>query len=242
MRPDAILFLVTQPYLSARRFRGLSEGLVTASALPAAVARMEGVGPGPMQALDDLVAAGARAILVQPVGLPFSDSLAAWLPGALARWLSQPRAEAVRVSLAADQAGDRAVLETVAAAALANAATASPIAPEAASITNPGWQEPPPFRHHLLVCSGPRCTFREAGTVRQALDTELRRAGIHDDCLITLTGCLFPCNQGPMVAVYPAGRWYRLESHADVARFATALAVGDPLPELTIHEVHHEIH
>lgn len=240
MRPDAILYLVTQPYLSARRFRALCDGLIAASRLPAAAARMEGVGPGPMGMLDDLVAAGARAILVQPVGLPFSDSLAAWLPGALAHWLSQPRAESVSLSLAADQVGDAAVLAAAAASALANAATARPISPEQACITNPGWQEPPPFRHHLLVCTGPRCTFREAGTVRQALDAELRRAGVHDDCLITLTGCLFPCNQGPMVAVYPSGRWYRLESHADVARFATALAAGDPLPELTIHEVHHE--
>lgn len=242
MRADAVLYLVTQPYLSARRLRALNDGLIAATSLPAAIARMEGVGPGPMAALDSLVANGARAILVQPVGLPFSDSLAAWLPGALAHWLAQPRAEAVVLSLASDQVDDAAVLQTVAASALANAASARPVRQEDASITNPGWQEPPPFRHHLLVCTGPRCTFREAGTVRQALDAELRRAGVHDDCLITLTGCLFPCNQGPMVAVYPSGRWYRLENHADVARFATALAAGDPLPELTILEVHHEAH
>ena len=242
MHPDAVLYLVTQPYLSARRFRALSEGLTAAQRHPSAVARMEGVGPGPMHALDELVAKGARAILVQPVGLPFSDSLAAWLPGALAHWLAQPRAERVDLRLAADQVEEACVLGAVAASALANAVRARPIAPEEASITNPGWQEPPPFRHHLLVCTGPRCTFREAGTVRQVLDAELRRAGIHDDCLITLTGCLFPCNRGPMVAVYPSGRWYRLENHADVARFATALAAGQPLPELTIHEVHHETH
>ncbi len=242
MQPDAVLYLVTQPYLSARRFRALSGGLTRAMSLPSAVARMEGVGPGPMQTLDGLVAAGARAILVQPVGLPFSDSLAAWLPGALAHWLAQPRPQRVAVALAADQVEDEGVLGALAAAALASAACARPVAPEDASITNPGWQDVPPFRHHLLVCAGPRCTFRAAGTVRQALTAELRRAGIHDDCLITLTGCLFPCNQGPMVAVYPSGRWYRLATHADVARFATALAADDPLPELIIHEVHHEAH
>jgi len=229
MRPDAVLYLVTQPYLSARRFRALSDGLRTATALPSAVARMEGVGPGPMRALDGLVAAGARAILVQPVGLPFSDSLAAWLPGALAHWLAQPRAERVAVSLAADQVDDAGVLAAVADAALAGASTARPVAAEDASITNPGWQDVPSFRHHLLVCAGPRCTFREAGTVRQAPDAELRRAGVEDECLVTLTGCLFPCNQGQMVAVYPSGRWYRLQTHADVARFATALAAGEPL-------------
>lgn len=238
MHPDAILYLVSQPYLSARRLRALSAGLTAASPLPAGVARLEGTGPGPMEALDALAGAGARAILVQPVGLPFSDSLAAWLPGALAYWLARQKPGTVTLALAADQVGNAGVLARVAEAALAGAPQARVLAPESASITNPGWQEPPPFRHHLLVCTGPRCTLREAGSVRQALDAELRRAGIHDDCLITLTGCLFPCNQGPTIAVYPAGRWYRLASHADVARFATALAAGEPLPELTIHEVH----
>ncbi|WIY52285.1 (2Fe-2S) ferredoxin domain-containing protein [Devosia sp. YIM 151766] len=242
MRPDAVLYLVSQPYLSARRFRNLSQGLIAASTLPAAIARMEGTGPGPMEALDELVASGARTILVQPVGLPFSDSLAAWLPGALAHWLARPRAEHVALALAADQVDDATVLQALAGSALAKAPAARPIAPEQAAITNPGWQEPPPFRHHLLVCSGPRCTFRQSGTLRQALDTELRRAGIRDDCLITQTGCLFPCNQGPMLAVYPSGRWYRLENHADVARFATALGANDRLSELLIHEVHHEAH
>ena len=240
MQPDAILYLISQPYLSARRYRALCDGLTTATSMQVAVARMEGAGPGPMSALDALVEGGAQRILVQPVGVPFSDSLAAWLPGALAHWLEKQSGTPVSLFLAADQVGTTTVLAAIADAALAGADAAEPIAANNASITNPGWQEPPPFKHHLLVCSGPRCTFRETGTIRQALDRELRRAGVNDECLITLTGCLFPCNQGPVIAVYPAGRWYRLETDADVARFATALAEDDPLPQLTIHEVTHE--
>lgn len=238
--PDAILYLISQPYLSARRFRALRDGLIAATSLHSSVARMEGVGTGPMSALDGLVKNGAKRILVQPVGVPFSDSLAAWLPGALAHWLERQSDPAITLALAIDQVGTTTVLGAIAEAALARADAAEPIAAKDASITNPGWQEPPPFKHHLLVCSGPRCTFRETGTIRQALDRELRRTGVNDECLITLTGCLFPCNQGPVIAVYPAGRWYRLETDADVARFATALAEGDPLPQLTIHEVTHE--
>lgn len=236
MAHDAILYLVTQPYLSAKRLRVLSDGLVAASALPAKVARMEGAGIGPTTALDALVADGYRAILVQPVGLPFSDSLAAWLPGALAHWLKGQGG--VTLSLAGDQVGDTAVLTSVAEQTLANADKAQPVDVSKAALDNPGWQDPPPFKHHVLVCSGPRCTFREAGSVKAALVDALKAAGVYDDCLIALTGCLYPCNQGPIVAVYPAGHWYRLETADDVTRFAQGLANGAPVPQLIIHEVH----
>lgn len=235
MAHDAILYLVTQPYLSAKRLRALSEGLVAASTLPSAIARMEGAGIGPTAALDALVAGGHRCILVQPVGLPFSDSLAAWLPGALAHWLAGQ--EGITLALAADQVADNAVLAAVAQQTMAKADKARPVDPAKAALDNPGWQDPPPFKHHVLVCSGPRCTFREAGSVKSALVEALKAAGVYDDCLIALTGCLYPCNQGPIVAVYPAGHWYRLEASDDVTQFAQGLAQGTPVPQLIIHEV-----
>lgn len=239
MSPDAILYLVSQAYVSAKRLRALKAGLIQATALPARVARMEGAEAGPMSALDELVRNGARAILVQPVGLPFSDSLGAWLSGAIGHWLRMN--PTIEVALAPDQVAADEVLAAVTTAALAHAGKARPVSPDDAELDNPGWQDPPPFRHHLLVCSGPRCNFREAGSVKDALVEALRREGVYDDCLIALTGCLFPCNQGPLVAVYPAGHWYRLVTPEDVARFAAALAAGSSIPELIIHEVrHHE--
>ncbi len=239
MPPDAILYLVSQAYVSAKRLRALRAGLIQATPVPARVARMEGAEAGPMSALDELVRNGARTILVQPVGLPFSDSLGAWLGGAFGHWLAQN--PAIELMLAPDQVGADEVLAAVAQATLAHSDRARRVRPEEAGLDNPGWQDPPPFRHHLLVCTGPRCSFREAGSVKDALVDALRREGIYDDCLIALTGCLYPCNQGPLVAVYPAGHWYRLTSPADVTRFAAALAVGRSIPELIIHEVrHHE--
>ncbi|MFZ5674876.1 MAG: (2Fe-2S) ferredoxin domain-containing protein [Pseudomonadota bacterium] len=239
MSPDAILYLVSQAYVSARRLRALKAGLIQATALPARVARMEGAEAGPMSALDELVRNGARAILVQPVGLPFSDSLGAWLAGAIGHWLRMN--PTIAVALAPDQVAADDVLAAVARAALVQAGKARPVSPDEAKLDNPGWQDPPPFRHHLLICSGPRCSFRAAGSVKDALVEALRRAGVYDDCLIALTGCLFPCNQGPLVVVYPAGHWYRLATSEDVARFAAALAAGTSVPELIIHEVrHHE--
>lgn len=236
MHTDAILFLVSQPYLSGKRLKALRAGLTEACPVPCDIVRMEGVGPGPMTALDALVENGAKNILVQPVGIPFSDSLFAWLPGALAHWQREAGAGDVTLRLARDQVEDAALLKTLAASALT--ADAEVIDPSTGSIDGAGWDEVPPFRHHLLVCIGPRCNFRESGPLKTVLTEELSKAGVSRDCLIATTGCLFPCNNGPVVAHYPAGRWYRLPTRADVSRFVTTvLRDGKSLPELTIHEV-----
>lgn len=238
MATDAILFLVSQPYLKGKRLKALQAGLAAACPVPSAVVRMEGRDSGPMPALDRLAAEGARTILVQPVGVPFSDSLFAWLPGALAHWQRRSGNTAITLRLAADQIGDDTVLAAIAGSALANSEGATLIDPQAGSIDGAGWDEVPAFRHHLLVCTGPRCNFRESGSLRTVLAEELTRAGLARECLVATTGCLFPCNNGPVVAHYPAGRWYRLQTPSEVARFVSGvLKGGETLPDLIIHEV-----
>lgn len=235
--PDAILFLVSQPYLSGKRFKQLQAGLSEASALPSAVVRMEGAGQSAMDALDRLVANQARDILVQPVGLPFSDSLMAWLPGALGAWQRDAGIDGLRLSLANDQIGEDAVLSALVTSALAGAEDARPVDVENGSIDGKGWDDVPPYTDHLLVCTGPRCTYRRAGLLRDVLNSELSRQGVMRQTLVATTGCLFPCNKGPMVAHYPAGRWYALDTESDVATFVeTVLVKRRPLPQFLIHE------
>src|SRR5690606_38051401 len=78
------------------------------------------------------------------------------------------------------------------------------------SLGKPGWSQPPPFRHHLIVCTGPRCHFRGAPNLKLALSEELAHTGLAAECLVATSGCLYPCNQGPLLAAYPRGEWYRL--------------------------------
>lgn len=237
MTPDAVLFLISQPYLMGKRFKALQAALVRACPIPCAVVRMEGREAGPMTALDALVGEGAQNIVVQPVGIPFSDSLFAWLPGALAHWQRERGFEG-ELALASDQIGDEAVLAAVARSSIERAADARPVDAGTGTIEGAGWDEVPEHRHHLLVCHGPRCNFRESGPLRAVLAEELTRQGVARDCLVATTGCLFPCNNGPVVAHYPAGRWYRLADADDVARFvSTVLKDGQTLPQLMIHEV-----
>lgn len=236
--PDAILFLVSQPYLSGRRFKRLQAGLSGVTDLRAQVVRMEGTGQSAMDALDALVDDGACDILVQPVGLPFSDSLMAWLPGALGQWQREKAIAGLSLKLATDQIDDPHVLRAVTEAALLRADEAAPVDIEAGSMNGKGWDEVPPYSDHLLVCTGPRCTYRRSGLLRDVLNAELSRQGVMRRTLVATTGCLFPCNGGPVVAHYPAGRWYRLDSEADVSDFVkTVLVERRTLPHLVIHEV-----
>lgn len=236
--PDAILFLVSQPYLSGFRFKRLQAGLVDATGLTARVVRMEGGGKSAMDTLAELIDVGASDILVQPVGLPFSDSLLAWLPGALGAFQRQQNVDGLSIRLATDQIDDPSVLHAIARAAIERAHKAEPVDSECGTIDGKGWDDVPAHTDHLLVCTGPRCTFRCGGMLRDVLNSELSRQGVMRDTLVATTGCLFPCNRGPVVAHYPAGRWYGLKTEADVAEFvARVLVARGTLPKFVIHEV-----
>lgn len=237
-RPDAVIFCISQQHLSAGRQRELAEAVRSAASIPAILVRLEGTGPHLGDALDELVAAGHRTILVQPLGLPFSQSLAAWLPGVLAHWRERRQRPDITLLLGPDQAVDGAVIVRIVTAAIA-ADVAEPLAAgQPPSLGKPGWNQPPPFRHHLIVCTGPRCHFRGAPNLKLALSDELARTGLAGDCLVATSGCLYPCNQGPLLAVYPRGEWYRLLDGEAVARFvASVIGRNRPVPDLIIHRV-----
>lgn len=78
-----------------------------------------------------------------------------------------------------------------------------------APLRSSAWEDVPGHRHQVLVCRGPRCWAQGADEVASALDTALGAAGLgDDDVLVTQTGCLFPCNQAPVVVVHPADTWF----------------------------------
>lgn len=107
-----------------------------------------------------------------------------------------------------------------------------PVTGGEAGLTNPTWQDPPPHRAHLLICQGPRCLAKGGKDVADNLWGYLQGEGIADDCLITLTGCLYPCNRAPVVAVQPAQRWLHAdpEDLATTAKTIAQLCVSQPQP------------
>ncbi len=98
-----------------------------------------------------------------------------------------------------------------------------------APLESPAWAEPPPYRHHVLVCRGPRCSAKGAEQVAAALDTELSRRGLLDThALVAQTGCLYPCNLAPTVVVHPEGTWLACVSPQEVPAIVEAHLAPDP--------------
>jgi (2Fe-2S) ferredoxin len=85
----------------------------------------------------------------------------------------------------------------------------TPIGGHEPGLTSAAWEDVTGHRRQVLVCRGPRCTARGSDESARALILELMAAGFGDhDVLVTHTGCLFPCNQAPVVCVQPDDVWY----------------------------------
>lgn len=230
---DARIYLISASYVSQSRFQALADGLAAAAPCAAVAVRLEASGEGLWRALDDMATLGATRIELRPVGLPFSQSIEAWLPGAVGAWLARQTGTRPKVLLAEAPQADPSVLGHVARAEV----PLTEVEPRPDGELGKGWNSPPPHRHHLLVCTGPRCHLKDAPDLLAALKAELGRMQLASDCLVTAAGCLFPCNNGPVIVHYPKGDWYRVRDLADVRSLvARVLCAGDVPQSLLIHQ------
>ena len=198
-RPTATLF-VTITLADSERWPALAE---RAARLGALAAVLQGDAPSLVSQLDALAAAGCRRVLIAPMTWDTSGVSASWV-GRVARWWLEQRPEAAVDLLIAE------VLRTMP-DALPSADDARALRPNGETLTNPTWADPPPMHTHVLLCRGPRCAAKGADAAGSALVSELyRRAMLDDQVLVTLTGCLFPCNRAPVVALQPQMSWRTL--------------------------------
>ncbi|HEW78365.1 MAG TPA: (2Fe-2S) ferredoxin domain-containing protein [Phycisphaerales bacterium] len=89
--------------------------------------------------------------------------------------------------------------------------------------------------YHILICNSFRlngqpqgvCNKKEAASLLQYLENEIVDRGL--DVMISSTGCLKLCEQGPVMVIYPAGWWYgqvteeRIDEILDALKEATAI-------------------
>jgi sirohydrochlorin cobaltochelatase len=82
---------------------------------------------------------------------------------------------------------------------------------------------------HVLVCGNVDCAERGSIALISNLRRLLQKAGRERDIRVTRTGCMGRCGEGPTVAVYPDGIWYRGVQENDAAELVNEHLVHDRL-------------
>lgn len=236
MTASATLFVVSAYALSTRALTRIEHAAGASAHGDTRLIRLEETGPSLIDALNSLRADGYRDILVQPLGLPFSEGILAWLPGVLAHWRQRGDNADTVVSLGPDPATDTDALARFISAARNHPDPVHNVEHVRPSLGKPRWNTPPDFTFHLLICTGPRCAVHGAQPLAQMLKEELKTAGVFDQCLTTRTGCIYPCNRGPVLALYPHGQWFCLPDRHAIRRFVIDVLVnGGRADDLCFH-------
>jgi len=96
-----------------------------------------------------------------------------------------------------------------------------------------------PFRFHLFICTQQKpegvasCPAGGSVAVLDGLDREIQARGLDGDVQLTTCGCMGLCDEGPVMAVYPGGVWYRRVQPSDVREIVDAhLRDGQPVGRL----------
>jgi len=87
--------------------------------------------------------------------------------------------------------------------------------------------------HHILVCASFRgteakgkCIKKESLQLIPYLEEELADRGLN--AMVSSTGCLKLCEEGPVMVVYPQGHWYRgVTGEGAVDEILDALEAGE---------------
>lgn len=82
---------------------------------------------------------------------------------------------------------------------------------------------------HVLVCANVDCAERGSVPLINTLRRLLKDAGRNQDVRVTRTHCMGRCGEGPTVAVYPDGIWYRGVKESDAEELVREHLLGDRL-------------
>ncbi|MGQ9557553.1 MAG: NADH-quinone oxidoreductase subunit NuoF [Desulfurispora sp.] len=76
------------------------------------------------------------------------------------------------------------------------------------------------YRAHVLVCAGAGCISSGCQAVKNALLENIERLGLQQEVKVVETGCMGPCDLGPVIVVYPEGVFYRQLKPSDAVEIA----------------------
>ncbi len=79
-------------------------------------------------------------------------------------------------------------------------------------------------KYHVFICSSSRingqqkgfCFSKDSVAVIQRFMEEIESRELGGDIMVTNTGCMGICSNGPIVVIYPDGVWYKEVTLDDV--------------------------
>src|ERR1039458_2730699 len=74
------------------------------------------------------------------------------------------------------------------------------------------------IRAHILICAGAGCISSGGHAVKDVPAAELNKRGLDREIKIVETGCMGPCDLGPVMLVPPEGTFYRRVTALDVPK------------------------
>jgi sirohydrochlorin cobaltochelatase len=86
-----------------------------------------------------------------------------------------------------------------------------------------------PLVKHVLVCGNVDCADRGSVALVENLRRLVKDAGRQQDIKVTRTSCMGRCGEGPTMAVYPDGIWYRGVRESDAGELVREHLLGDRL-------------
>ncbi|MGA3284579.1 MAG: NADH-ubiquinone oxidoreductase-F iron-sulfur binding region domain-containing protein, partial [Verrucomicrobiota bacterium] len=74
------------------------------------------------------------------------------------------------------------------------------------------------IRAHILICAGAGCISSGGNALKDMLAAELKKRGLDGEVKIVETGCMGPCDLGPVMLVHPEGTFYQRVTALDVPK------------------------
>ena len=99
------------------------------------------------------------------------------------------------------------------------------------------------YKYHVFFCTNQRqdgracCQDHDATAMRNYAKDRVKQLGlaVPGGVRVNTAGCMGRCNEGPTIAVYPQGIWYRYDSQADIDEIIDGhLVNGQPVERLQI--------
>lgn len=240
--PDAVVLLGRGGY--GDEAQGELDAMLAAVRATGRYAQVEGAfvdsgGPAFPAVLRRLADGGARRILIAPVFVPVDRSLREWLPRIVRRALKKQHLDSV-VVLLAPALGEGPALGEAVVRTLRAAEDGADVRADAPRDVANRWLRPPAHRYHAFLCEGPRCATLGSHELFTHLRERLTRCGLTasgnaagQGVLPVRSSCLYPCNLGPLMVVYPEGTWYGALNEGAIDRIVDEhFAQGRPVEAL----------